>query len=95
MTVDVEQSENTLLQIPAPGLASIKNPGRGFGSIYHMVGTEMELIYSFTPESENQSVELQPGDYTYIFRGENRDRAFYTVEKDFTISSGKSTLINL
>ncbi len=95
MTVDVEQSENTLLQIPAPGLASIKNPGRGYGSIYHVVGAEMELIYSFTPESENQSVELQPGDYTYIFRGENRDRAFYTVEKDFTIKSGKSTIVQL
>ena len=93
--VDVEQSENTIIKIPAPGLVSFKNPGVGFGSIYANIDNQFTLIYSFTPESLSQSVELQPGTYTYIFRGESADRAFYTVEKDFTIKSGKSVILRL
>ena len=84
--VDVEQSENSLIQIPAPGLATFKNSGVGYGSIYTNVEDELHLVYSFTPESSRQSIELQPGEYTYIFRGKSADRAFYTVEKDFTIN---------
>ena len=95
MTVDVEQSKNVLLQIPAPGMASFKNPGKGFGSIYQKVEGEMNLLYSFLPDAVTKTVELQPGKYVYVFRGENRQRAFYTVEKDFTIISGKSTVVQL
>ena len=95
MTVDVEQSKNVLLQIPAPGMASFKNPGKGFGSIYQKVDGEMNLLYSFLPDAVTKTVELQPGKYVYVFRGENRQRAFYTVEKDFTIISGKSTVVQL
>jgi hypothetical protein len=53
------------------------------------------LVYSFTPESISKSIQLQPGNYTYIYRGKSADRAFYTVEKDFTIKSGKSTILQL
>lgn len=95
MTVDVEQSETSLIQIPAPGLVTFKNPGIGFGSVFHMKEGKLELVYSFTPESVSQSVELQPGDYTYVYRGKSTQRAFYTVEKDFTIKSGKSTIVQL
>ena len=55
----------------------------------------MELVYSFMPDAKNKTVELQPGKYIYIFRGENSQRAFYTVEKDFTIISGNSTVVQL
>tara|TARA_B100000674_G_scaffold246725_2_gene203327 strand:+ start:15234 stop:16592 length:1359 start_codon:yes stop_codon:yes gene_type:complete len=95
MVVDVEQSENSIIQIPAPGLVTVKHPGSGYGSIYNDVDGELQLVYSFTPKSITKSVELQPGVYTYIFRGESADRAFYTVEKDFTIKSGKSTILQL
>lgn len=95
MTVDVEQSETFLIQIPAPGLVTFKNPGIGFGSVFNMKEGKLELVYSFTPESVSQSIELQPGDYTYVYRGKSTQRAFYTVEKDFTIKSGKSTIVQL
>ena len=95
MTVDVKQSENTLIQIQAPGLVTFRNPGIGFGSIYKLIEGKLELVYSFTPGSLSLSLELQPGVYTYIYRGENSKRAFYTVEKDFTIKSGKSIIVQL
>ena len=33
MVVDVEQSENSIIKVPAPGLITFKNPGVGFGSV--------------------------------------------------------------
>ena len=93
--VDVEQDENSLIEIPAPGLVTFKNPGIGFGSIYTNVDGELQLVYSFTPESTSQSIELQPGEYLYVFRGKSAERAFYTVEKDFTIKSSKSSIVQL
>jgi len=93
--VDVEQGENSLIKIPAPGLVTFKNPGIGFGSVYTNVDGELQLVYSFTPESTSQSIELQPGEYTYVFRGKSAERAFYTVEKDFVIKSSKSSIVQL
>jgi Ca-activated chloride channel family protein len=95
MSVDVEQSENFVINIPAPGLVTFRNPGEGFGSVYTNIKSEFSLVYSFTPESISKSIQLQPGNYTYIYRGKSADRAFYTVEKDFTIKSGKSTILQL
>lgn len=96
MTVDIEQSETTTLQIPAPGLATFKGGSNGYGSVYvKNEQGDLELLYSFTPESTHNSLNLQPGDYIYVYRGANADRAFYTVEKEFTIKSGKSTIVEL
>lgn len=93
MVLDVEQSKNSIIQIPAPGLVGFKNPGKGFGSICRKIDGRIDLVYSFLPDSKNKTIELQPGKYVYIFRGQSRQRAFYTVEKDFTIISGKSTVV--
>ena len=93
--VDVEQSKSSIIRVPAPGLITFKNPGLGFGSIYTNINNKLSLIYSFTPESISQTVELQPGEYTYIYRGKSADRAFYTIEKDFTIKTGKSIILQL
>lgn len=95
MTVDIEQSKTSFIQIPAPGLVMFKPAASGFGSVYQTIEGELQLVYSFTPESISTSLELQPGNYTYIFRGKSATRAFYTVEKEFTIKSGKSSIVQL
>lgn len=96
MQVEINQSETTTLQIPAPGMVTFKGGSNGYGSVY-MLDTqgELELVYSFTPESTSNTLNLQPGNYTYVYRGKNADRSFYTVEKEFTIKSGKSTIVEL
>jgi len=95
MSVDIEQSKTSLIQIPAPGLATFKPGAPGFGSVYQTIDGELELVYSFTPQSISASLELQPGNYKYIYRGKTATRAFYTVEKEFTIKSGKSSIVQL
>ena len=67
----------------------------GYGSVYLIEGDEVSLVYSLDPKKPSESLQLQPGNYKYVFRGEKASRAFYTVEKDFTIKSGKSVVITL
>ena len=94
-TVEVAQSENTLIEIPAPGVLAVKVRTLGYGSLYLIEGDDVTLIYSFDSKSPSESLQLQPGNYKYVFRGEKASRSFYTVEKDFTIKSGKSVVITL
>ena len=94
-TVEVAQSENTLIEIPAPGVLAVKVRTLGYGSLYLIEGDDVTLIYSFDSKSPSKSLQLQPGSYKYVFRGEKASRSFYTVEKDFTIKSGKSVVITL
>lgn len=93
--VEIEQSKVTDFEIPQPGNLAIKAMYKGFGGIYHTVNGKLELVKNLDPEQLNQNYKLQPGNYKIIYRSKNANRTFYTVEKDFTISSGKSTLINL
>lgn len=94
-TVEVAQSKQSKIEIPAPGVAAVKVSTKGYGSIYVMKGGEQVLVYSIDPKKPSESIQLQPGDYKYVFRGAKANRAFYTVEKDFTIKSGKSVVITL
>lgn len=93
--VEVSQSKTSVVEIPAPGIAAIRVTNRGYGSIYNNIGGELKLVYTIDPNNPTESVELQPGNYVYIFRGKDATRAFYTVEKEFTIKSGKSIVITL
>lgn len=42
-----------------------------------------------------QTIQLQPGNYTIVFRAKYVNKSFYTIEKKFTIESNKNTTINL
>ena len=94
-SVEIQQSKITNFEIPQPGNLAIKAMYKGYGGIYHLVNGKLELVKNLDPEQLNQNYKLQPGDYKVIYRSKNGNRTFYSVEKDFTISSGKSTLINL
>jgi hypothetical protein len=58
-------------------------------------GIGLSWLYSLDSELTSESIALQPGDYKVVFRPTGSKRSFYTVEKDFTIFSGKSQLVEL
>jgi Ca-activated chloride channel family protein len=93
--IEIEQSKITNYTIPQPGILSVNCMYSGFGGIYRMVNDQLELVYTLDVDNPSESIALLPGDYTLIFRSKNGNRAFYTVEKDFTINAGKSIRISL
>ena len=93
--VDITQSHTTTIEIPQPGMAHVMRKTKGTGDIFLKEGKELTWVHSLNDEGTNDSVVLQPGEYKAVFRPMGSKRTFYTVEKDFSIQSGKSQLVEL
>jgi Ca-activated chloride channel homolog len=94
--VDINQSHTTTIEIPQPGMAHVMRKSKGTGDIF--LRTEkngLQWVFSLNDEGTSDSVVLQPGDYKAVFRPMGSKRTFYTVEKDFSIQSGRSQLVEL
>jgi Ca-activated chloride channel family protein len=93
--VNVAQSHTTKVEIPQPGMAHIMRKTKGVGDVFVREGIGLNWIYSLDSNLTSESIALQPGNYKVVFRPTGSKRAFYTIEKDFTIFSGKSQLVEL
>lgn len=94
-TIEIAQSKNTEIKIPQPGNLAIKSNAKGFGAIYHIVDGKATWIAALDNEQTSHNFKLLPGQYKVVYRPINANRTIYSVEKDFTIISGKSVLVNL
>ena len=93
--VEINQSETTTIQIPAPGSVSISSSVPGSGSVYVERGDILELIYNLNDTKKQHQLYLQSGNYRVVFRPTNAKESIYTVEKRFRIESGGSSIIKL
>lgn len=92
---EIRQSKTTMLEIRQPGNLNIRYPTEGFGCIYQMDGDQQIWVCPLNTEEPNQQILLQPGKYKLVYRSSRSSRAAYTVVKDFRISSGLLTDLNL
>lgn len=93
--VDIKQSSTTTVEIPRPGLLTILSSTPGYGSLYVHREKGLEWIYNFNPNIKNESVVLQPGKYTVVFRALNSKESIYSISKSFEIKSGSSLALEL
>ena len=56
---------------------------------------DLEIVINLKTEETMQTIQLQPGDYTIVFRAKYVNKSIYTIEKNFTIESNKNTTVNL
>ena len=94
--VEITQSTTITIEIPMPGIAVIEKKANGYGGIYLEKENQLELVYNFKEISlDRETIVLQPGNYRVVFRSKYSDRSIYTVEKRFTVESGKSVNVKL
>ena len=93
--INVAQSSTTTVEIPVPGIAVIQKKAHGFGSLYVERGNELEWLYNFRVNELQESLILQPGNYRVEFRARFADRAAYSIEKEFRVTSGKTTNVKI
>lgn len=91
--VNIKQSHTTKVFIPEPGIATLHVPSRGITSIFIEKNNKLEWIYNFSPNTDRETIILQPGSYTAIYRGVNVKQVIYTKEKRFKVNSGASTQV--
>jgi Ca-activated chloride channel family protein len=94
--VDIKQSSTTTVEIPQAGIVTFLMNAPGYGSIYlRENGKDMKWIYNLDPELRNESVYLQPGSYTVVYRAMNAKQVVYTVTRSFDINGGGSKVVEL
>jgi len=94
--VEINQSHTTTISIPLPGIAVIEKKAAGFGGIYLEKENALELVYNFRENTlDRETIVLQPGNYRVIFRSKYSKRSAFTVEKRFSVTSGKSVNVKL
>lgn len=92
--VDVSQSATTTIEIPKPGLVTFILPTEGYGAIFLEEKGKLVHVLNMEELSLNQTYVLQPGKYRATWRRRGANETLYTVDKPFTIESGKSVLLN-
>ncbi len=93
--VEISQSTTTTVEIARPGILTVLVSTTGYGSLYVHRENGLEWIYNFNGNLKNESVILQPGKYTVVFRAQNAKESIYTVSKTFEIKSGSSLALEL
>jgi Ca-activated chloride channel family protein len=94
--VEIKQSHTTSISIPLPGIAVIEKKASGYGGIYLMEDNQQKWMYTFRDNpGQRETIVLQPGKYKAVFRAKYSKRSFFTVERDFTVESGKSVNVKL
>ena len=93
--VEVNQSTTTQIKIPSPGTAVIQKNRLGTGSLYVMRSGKMEWVYNLRDEDIQESILLQPGTYTIVFRPKHAVRTTESISQSFVIRSNMTTTVSI
>lgn len=93
--VSVDQSKTTTVNIPQPGKFILTFRSEITGGIFTMNKNNLEWVADFDSRNRKQIIILQPGKYKLIFRPLKANLSVLTSERNFEISSGNTTHINL
>jgi Ca-activated chloride channel homolog len=93
--IEIMQSHTTTVDIPVPGIAVIQKLVKGYGSLFLEKDGDLELIYNFRDNEQQESLVLMPGNYRAVFRSRYADRSRYTIERSFEVKSAITTNVKL
>ncbi len=82
------------IEIEAPGIFVAQKNIRVFGAIFKLTKQGQQFIIRLNKNNTQQeSFFLQPGKYRIVYRSRFQNQSIFTISKDFTIYSNKTTRI--
>lgn len=94
--VTIKQDENYLIEIAHPGTLELAIGKASVGSIFKINDKgEYEWLYSIDELELNQSIDLQPGNYSIMYRYKLYKKTGYSQELKFAITTKKTTKLKL
>jgi len=94
-SVEIKQSETTLIDIPQPGLATIFKPTSGPCNLFVEINGKLKWVCELDSNELRKTLALQPGNYQLVFRSQTAHLSHYSKKKTFSIKSGSSVAIRL
>jgi len=87
--VEIQQSNTTTLEIPAPGLITFSAKMPGSGSLYQLNASGDQLwVLNLQEDKKDQVYYLQPGRYRIVFRRGDSKSTAQTMMRDFMVREG-------
>ena len=93
--VHIDQSHTTTVEVPEPGAVNIVLSSPGVGSILEKNGSKLKWVVNLNHSQLNQQFLLEPGKYQLVYRSRNSKQTIFTIIKEFDVTSGQSTQVNL
>ncbi len=90
---EIKQSHTHTIKIQAAGQVTLNKTANGYGSIYQEEGKKITWVCNMHDAQVNEIIYLQPGKYRAEFRLKTEHEAERTVERKFTIESGKNVSV--
>lgn len=96
VTIDVNQSATTIVDVASPGTLSYKTAAAVAAQIFvSMPNGTWEWVCNLDQAALSGTWNLQPGMYKVVYRQKQLRSTAYTFEKEFRIHSNKTTTLNL
>lgn len=94
--VHVSQHQTLTLQLEKPGVINFVSASPGIGSLYTLdADGGQQWIYNLDKIKTRQTVTLQPGKYKVVFRSQQARGSKFTKIRQFVISPGSSSTLQL
>ena len=93
--VKIEQSRTKKIEIQQNGKLNLVLPSFGKASLFVNRKGIREWVCNLDKEKLDHYINLQPGDYTLVYRPERTRSSAYTIAKDFSISQKETEVIYL
>ena len=94
--VDIKQSFTTTIQVPQPALVTFLMTSPGYGNLFlREKNKDLQWIFNLNKTLRNETVYLQPGSYTLIFRAMYAKQTIYTLTRTFDVTPGGSKVVEL
>lgn len=93
--IEIKDKEQKNIQIPAPGFIKINSKFPLHGAIFVKNVESLINIYTLKPNTTQELLALQPGDYELVFRYGKERKMIKTKTIAFTIKANKTSKIEL
>ncbi len=93
--ISVDQNYTKTVEIKQPGKLSVTCDKDIYGDIYYWNNNKLEWVLALPVSLRREVYTMQPGSYKIVYRAKTSTKAVYTFERDFTITSGGATNVNL
>lgn len=95
-TIKVDQSSLTTVRVEAPGVVNFSAYKIVTAQVFEIKENNVfEWVCDLNEDSTSNSIVLQPGKYSVVFRQKDLKSTSYTKQKDFNVYSNKTVTINL
>lgn len=93
--VNLKPGEKFTVKVPTPGILNLSSKYEVVGGIFLYKEGRMEKIYELSSNSKVETIALQPGNYTLMFRQKAAREMHSTKTMTFEVKSGETLNLNL